>query len=69
MLNHALLSMEAALGLHEIGITVLLVEQAATLALAISHKAYVLQNGEIIMKGTGQQLSENPDVIKGYLGG
>ncbi len=61
--------MEAALGLAEIGITVLLVEQAATLALAISDKAYVLQNGEIIMKGTGHELYKNPDIIKGYLGG
>ena len=55
--------------LHESGITILLVEQAATLALAISHRGYVLQNGKIIMKGSGKELSENPDVIKGYLGG
>lgn len=55
--------------LHESGITILLVEQAATLALAISHRGYVLQNGKIIIKGSGKELSENPDVIKGYLGG
>ena len=49
--------------------TVLLVEQAATLALAIAHRGYVLQNGQIITKGSAQELRENPDVIKGYLGG
>jgi branched-chain amino acid transport system ATP-binding protein len=55
--------------LHETGITILLVEQAATLALAISHRGYVLQNGRVFLKGTGQELLENPDIIKGYLGG
>lgn len=55
--------------LHESGITILLVEQAATLALAIAHRGYVLQNGEVYIKGTGQELSENPDVVSGYLGG
>lgn len=55
--------------LHESGITIFLVEQAATLALAISHTGYVLQNGQIILRGTGKELSQNPDVIKGYLGG
>ncbi len=55
--------------LHGSGITILLVEQAATLALAISHQGYVLHNGEIIIEGSSQELSENPDVIKRYLGG
>jgi branched-chain amino acid transport system ATP-binding protein len=55
--------------LHESGITILLVEQAATLALAISHRGYVLQTGKIVMKGSGLELSKNPDVVKGYLGG
>jgi branched-chain amino acid transport system ATP-binding protein len=60
--------MKAIWRLHETGITILLVEQAATLALAIAHRGYVLQNGEIFMKGTGQELQAHPDVIKGYLG-
>ena len=55
--------------LHECGTAILLVEQAATLALAISHRGYVLQNGKILMRGSGKELSENPDIIKGYLGG
>lgn len=55
--------------LHEFGITILLIEQAATLALAMAHRGYVLQNGKVFIEGTGQELLENPDVIKGYLGG
>jgi branched-chain amino acid transport system ATP-binding protein len=54
--------------LNRSGMTVLLVEQAATLALAIAHRGYVLQNGQIIVQGPAQDLRENPDVIKGYLG-
>jgi branched-chain amino acid transport system ATP-binding protein len=55
--------------LHKSGITILLAEQAATLALAISHRGYVLQNGRVLMEGVGKELSEDPDVIRGYLGG
>jgi len=55
--------------LNNSGMTILLVEQAATLALAIAHRGYLLQNGEILTKGTAQELTENPDVIKGYMGG
>jgi branched-chain amino acid transport system ATP-binding protein len=54
--------------LNRSGMTVLLVEQAATLALAIAHRGYVLQNGQIIVQGPAKDLRENPDVIKGYLG-
>lgn len=55
--------------LHETGITILIVEQAATLALAMAHRGYVLQNGEVFMKGTTKELLQNPYIIKGYLGG
>jgi branched-chain amino acid transport system ATP-binding protein len=55
--------------LHESGITILLVEQNATLALAIAHRGYVLQNGKVFINGTSEELLSNPDVIKGYLGG
>lgn len=55
--------------LHESGITILLVEQNATLALAVAHRGYVLQNGKVIITGTNEELLSNPDVIKGYLGG
>ena len=55
--------------LHESEITILLVEQNATLALAIAHRGYVLQNGKVFISGTNEELLSNPDVIKGYLGG
>jgi branched-chain amino acid transport system ATP-binding protein len=55
--------------LHESGITILLVEQNATLALAIAHRGYVLQNGQVFINGSSEELLSNPEVIKGYLGG
>ncbi len=51
------------------GGTVLLVEQNAYMALGIAHRAYVLQTGEIILKGPATELRENPEVKKAYLGG
>lgn len=55
--------------LHEAGITILLVEQNATLALTIAHRGYVLQNGRMKITGTNEELLSNQEVIKGYLGG
>jgi branched-chain amino acid transport system ATP-binding protein len=54
--------------LNQQGTTILLVEQMASLALAISNRAYVLELGEIMMEGKGSELAENPDVKKAYLG-
>ncbi|MBO5339316.1 MAG: ABC transporter ATP-binding protein [Clostridia bacterium] len=51
------------------GTTVLLVEQNAGKSLAISDRAYVLENGEIVLSGTGKELSESEMVKKAYLGG
>ena len=51
------------------GITVLLVEQNAGKSLAISDRAYVLENGKIVLSGTGRELSESEMVKKAYLGG
>ncbi|MER2600114.1 MAG: ABC transporter ATP-binding protein [Caldilineales bacterium] len=50
------------------GTTVLLVEQNALKALSIAHRAYVLETGHIVLSGTGQELLNNPDVMKAYLG-
>ncbi|MBI5601908.1 MAG: ABC transporter ATP-binding protein [Deltaproteobacteria bacterium] len=61
--------MKAIWHLHKTGITILLVEQAATLALALSHRGYVLRNGEIFMQGTARELQNTPEIIKGYIGG
>lgn len=51
------------------GTTILLVEQNAGKSLAISDRAYVLENGQIVLTGTGKELSESEMVRKAYLGG
>ena len=51
------------------GTTVLLVEQNAGKSLAISDRGYVLENGSIVLSGTGKELMESEDVKKAYLGG
>ena len=51
------------------GTTILLVEQNAGKSLAISDRAYVLENGRIVLSGTGKELSESEMVKKAYLGG
>lgn len=50
------------------GMTVLLVEQHASMALKIANWAYVLETGSITMQGTGKELLENPDIKAAYLG-
>lgn len=50
------------------GVTVFLVEQNANKALSVADRAYVLENGHIIMEDTGDNLLENEDVKKAYLG-
>ena len=51
------------------GTTVLLVEQNAGKSLAISDRGYVLENGSIVLSGTGKELMESEEVKKAYLGG
>lgn len=51
------------------GITVLLVEQNANLALEISHYGYVLETGRIILQNTAAELRQDPKVKSAYLGG
>lgn len=55
--------------IHSHGTTVLLVEQNANKSLAISDRAYVLENGRIALSGTGKELMESEDIKKAYLGG
>ena len=50
------------------GIPVLLVEQNATKALEVAHRAYVLETGSIVKTGTGKELLDSPDVQRAYLG-
>lgn len=51
------------------GTTILLVEQNAGKSLAISDRAYVLENGVIALSGTGTELAQSEEVKKAYLGG
>ena len=55
--------------INKSGTTILLVEQNAGKSLAISDRGYVLENGKIVLSGTGKELMESEDVKKAYLGG
>ena len=52
----------------ELGMTILLVEQNANLALEISNNGYVLETGRIILQDTSAALKQNPQVREAYLG-
>jgi branched-chain amino acid transport system ATP-binding protein len=53
---------------RELGVSVLLVEQNANMALGIANTAYVLETGKIVLSGPAQDLAENEDVKRAYLG-
>ncbi len=65
LVNH---SLEIISKLNKKGITVLLVEQNANKALSVSHRGYVLETGRITMEDTSENLKNNDDIIKAYLG-
>ncbi|MBI2353759.1 MAG: ABC transporter ATP-binding protein [Deltaproteobacteria bacterium] len=50
------------------GTTILLVEQNASMALAVAHRAYVLESGEVVLSGAAGELARNPEVRRAYLG-
>ncbi|TLD84467.1 ABC transporter ATP-binding protein [Helicobacter sp. MIT 11-5569] len=60
---------EIILNLRENGITILLVEQNAFAALKVANRAYVLENGSIVMQDSAKNLLENKEIKKRYLGG
>jgi branched-chain amino acid transport system ATP-binding protein len=51
------------------GTTILLVEQNASMALAVSHRGYVMETGRIVLQGAAADLLQNPQVRDAYLGG
>ncbi len=55
--------------IHADGRTVVLVEQNARLALALAQHAYVIETGDIVLSGPAEELRENDEVKKAYLGG
>jgi branched-chain amino acid transport system ATP-binding protein len=54
--------------INKVGVTILLVEQNALMALAIANRGYVIQTGEIVLTDTAENLKKNPMVQKAYLG-
>ncbi len=54
---------------HESGVSVLMVEQNATMALSIADRGYVLSTGEIVLEGTAPELLKSEDLKRAYLGG
>ena len=50
------------------GVSILLVEQNAHLALGLCHYAYVLETGAVVMQGTGKDLLASDEIRKAYLG-
>jgi ABC-type branched-subunit amino acid transport system ATPase component len=55
--------------IHESGVSIIIVEQNAREALRLSHRGYVLANGENRLEGSGEELLNNPEVTRLYLGG
>jgi branched-chain amino acid transport system ATP-binding protein len=55
--------------INKTGVTILLVEQNAAMALAISHRGYVLETGCVIIEGAASELAGNDLVRQAYLGG
>ncbi|MGJ7522300.1 ABC transporter ATP-binding protein [Variovorax sp. LT1P1] len=52
----------------ERGVSMLLVEQNATVALAVAHRGYIMENGKIVIDGSAERLASDPDVREFYLG-
>lgn len=55
--------------INQTGTTILLVEQNASMALSIAHRAYVIETGSIVISGTGEELARSNEIQKAYLGG
>ena len=53
---------------REQGVTMLIVEQNAMLALELANRAFVIENGRIVLQGTGDELLDDPAVFEAYLG-
>ena len=60
---------EALKEINQEGTTILLVEQNARLALQFAQRGYVIENGNLVLEGPSDELLENPEVKKAYLGG
>jgi len=59
---------ETVADINRQGTTILLVEQNASIALSVAHRAYVLETGSVALSGAAAELSEHPEVQRAYLG-
>ncbi len=59
---------ETVLAINREGVTILLVEQNAAMALSIAERGYVLATGRLPLQGAARELADNPDVRRAYLG-
>jgi branched-chain amino acid transport system ATP-binding protein len=59
---------EIVVEINKSGTTIMLVEQNASMALSIAHRAYVLETGQVVLSGDATELAKNPEVRKAYLG-
>jgi branched-chain amino acid transport system ATP-binding protein len=60
---------ETITAINRLGVTILLVEQNARMALSIAHRGYVLENGEVVLADDSGRLLTDPAVQEAYLGG
>lgn len=59
---------DALAGLRDEGVTLLLVDQMANLALQVADRAYVLETGRVVHSGTAESLRNDPELEAAYLG-
>ena len=59
---------ELIMEIQKQGVTIILVEQNAVMALSIADRGYIIKNGHVVESDTGAKLLESPDVIDNYLG-
>jgi branched-chain amino acid transport system ATP-binding protein len=55
--------------MNQQGVSIILVEQNARMALSVTHRGYVIMTGKIMLEGSSQQLMDDEQVKKFYLGG
>ena len=60
---------DIVVGMHERGLSILLVEQNAVMALSIADRAYVLEVGKVVLEGDAKAVAQDEGVRKAYLGG
>ena len=66
--NFVLLIFDLIKEINKQGVTILLIEQNANMALSASHRAYVLENGKVTMSGNAKEIAADPRIKKAYLG-